>query len=81
MHINAVVRTTENLGDHGREVSVAVVPRDGETVADFLARIFPKPNTRLDFGWHRFDPERDHVELRVVWTTDPSRTEGDPNEH
>ena len=69
MHINALVRTTQNCGDHAREVEIAVVPNDGETVADFLARIFPKPNDAVD-DWinrARFDAENDHVELRIVW--------------
>lgn len=54
MSINAVVRTTQYLGDHGREVAVAVEPKPGETVEDFAARVLSDPN--------------DHIELRLVVT-------------
>lgn len=52
MTVNAVVRTTQYLGDHGREVSIAVAPKPGESVEDFTARVLSDPN--------------DHIELRLV---------------
>ncbi len=65
MKIIGTVRTTENLGDHGREVEIAVTPQADETVDGFVGRALAQVCGR---DWRRYEPGRAAtavVELRV----------------
>jgi len=54
--INALVRYCEFRGDHSAEIASAVEPREGETVAQFAARL------------HDVYGNFDVIEIRIVET-------------
>lgn len=85
MKINAALHTTENLGDHGREIVQVFDVLEGETVEDLMCRIFniTKDNGPTDpWGAYiipRGSKETDHVSLRFVIEPSPTnKTESDP---
>ena len=66
------VHTVENLGDHGREIVVALDPVPGETVTDLVQRVADRLDRRYrapsDKSPKRL-PEGDYIVIRQVEET------------
>jgi hypothetical protein len=76
MQIVATVHTTQNLGDRAQPMTVAVEIEEGETVSDFVARVF---SIVAPAEWEgcRFNRLSDHIELRIAY---PARIRTQPKE-
>ena len=62
MQIVATVHTTQNLGDRAQPKTVAVEIEEGETVSDFVARVFSIVD-QSEWDSPRFNRASDHRPL------------------
>lgn len=57
--VNALLVTTENMGDHARVVRTAIEPHSFETVEEFMKRV-------LRLGKNSPEPATAVIELRYI---------------
>jgi len=56
--INAILKTTENLGDHAREISIAIDCKEDNTIKDIVScYLINKYSGEYEHA--------DHIEIRV----------------